>query len=1669
MKKDVELLIKAKENASKLLEGVTEAVHDFVASQDDAQKATNTLGSTFDRVSKIVADFSKSWQGATPGDRIARDMERAAKTTARYEGDVVSLSKKLDDQTASVEKTKASINNLQSEIAKLTKAQEAEVSALAKARAERASVNSELGKATTAVKTLTDAQARLNSQIDKQQEKVSASSARYADLQKQVAAAEAPTKRLVEQTEAAGRAFQKNQERLDGLKSRLSANTDELRRAQENQKIYSAFVDEASQAVEKQKAALQNARTELQARNQALRDAIREEKRLGAAAKATEDDFFEAAKSLDSSKESMAALAVLAKESGQSMDQLAAAMRGGLVDAIRLQQSNLDRISKSYKEVSAAQAQLSQVISAAGVPTRQMAEQQQKLAASSKEIATLHYQQKQALTAMRAELSATAADSSRLTNAQKQFAATIQQSAASLAQAQGISARVVAGNQQIAAAAATAGRATRDLGQAQRNQGSDADKASRSNGGLAEAYRKIYGESRQAMSWTQRLRGEVLSLVTSYAGVYAAVDVLGRVVDATRTLEQAQVRLKSVFGTDLAAGQELDFLRRTANDLALDLGVLTAEYSKFAAATKNTALEGADTRNVFVSVSKAARVLSLSTEEVEGVMKALTQIASKGKIQLEELTGQLGDRLPGALQIMADGLGITTQELLDMTKNGEVTADQLAKFGEELERRYGKFVPDAMKSTAAAIQGFSNAAFQALNKFGEGGFMDGFRSTLESITKTLQSAKFEDFASKLSAVFGVLAKAVGVAVENFDLLIIAATAMTSIRLIPAIADIARGFGNWASGAKAAQAATTAAGAAASAGATQVGLLATAATRASVALRALLSSTGVGILVAAVATGISIWATRTNEATAAMNEHERIVDAVKNGYDEAGGKVDEWAGKIKEVTRLQLENSRTQLAEAARVSREANKVGNPSGFRRNAGMGIAATAPEILKVADALRELEKEWIQNGGDVDAYKKKISDMVDTVGVAADSALGKYALALQDAADASRKTETAVKQNEAAIRANNGTATEADATILGLGQTVNKTGEAFGGGASSVGKFGEALDKLKSMIPGLANELKKLDDLKSIDEAYDEAVKNASSMLDILDAVGLKNRARRAVFSADTIKAVENASDGVDAAKILLRKFEGFEVIPKKDVNALRGGYGTDTFTAPDGRVSAVTAQTRFTREDAERDLVRRLNDEFFPKIINQIGSNSFGAMNPAQQGVLGTIAYNYGSLPKTLVDAIKTGNKDTITEAIRALGEHNDGIRRDRYNQAADVFSDGQLDEKATALAEKKAEAQLKFNEGHKEYLAGLDREIAGQTQGLILREQEKAIAEREKAAKEAGRTLSEQEKNDIRERIALKYQEEAAEEAIKAKKDAAKEAEERVNQLISQRRDLEQQIAIYREQGDTTALGAAEQELTNINTQLQAAIDNAIKMWQAVKGPESEAAISALKTARLEAKYFGDAGKKSLFDWQQVGQLFANGLVRAFDSFAQKVAEGKSVGEAAKEAFMEFAGQFLIDIGRMIVQQIVFNAVSGLMKSFGLPGLQGFGGVSAGTLHSGGLAGSAKRTRSVSSAMFANAPRYHVGGLAGRPPGLAPDEVPAILRREEEVLTRDDPRHILNGGGMAAAAGAGEPMKLNIINTIDPSDMLSKAAASEPGAKVLLNFIRQNRDEVNGALS
>jgi hypothetical protein len=108
-----------------------------------------------------------------------------------------------------------------------------------------------------------------------------------------------------------------------------------------------------------------------------------------------------------------------------------------------------------------------------------------------------------------------------------------------------------------------------------------------------------------------------------------------------------------------------------------------------------------------------------------------------------------------------------------------------------------------------------------------------------------------------------------------------------------------------------------------------------------------------------------------------------------------------------------------------------------------------------------------------------------------------------------------------------------------------------------------------------------------------------------------------------------------------------------------------------------------------------------------------------------------------------------------------------------------------------------------------------------------------------------------------------------------------------------------------------------------------------------------------------------------------------------------------GEISLNSLNDLANSIVADITRMVVQQSITGPLAKWMGSSMESG--GFmDTIFSSLFHEGGVAGEASLSRQVPAFVFAGAPRYHGGGIAG----LKPDEVPAILQRGEEVVSRKD---------------------------------------------------------------
>ena len=259
---------------------------------------------------------------------------------------------------------------------------------------------------------------------------------------------------------------------------------------------------------------------------------------------------------------------------------------------------------------------------------------------------------------------------------------------------------------------------------------------------------------RQNLLSMQAAVSEAQTVMRGFLGgqiVSAAGDAAKALVQARVQADQLQAVFKQAAGANAAS--ELAFVAREAARLGLPLQESAKAYGQLAAAAKGTALEGGQARDVFIAVAQAATAMGLSSSETEGALRSVQQMMSKGKVQAEELRGQLGERLPGAFQIAARAMGVSTQALDDMLQKGQIISDDfLPKFAAQLRAETAQAAAEAANGMQAAVNRMQNA----------------WKSFQQEVSKTLVGDVIKDSAERAASGIKVLSDDMKIANENAD-------------------------------------------------------------------------------------------------------------------------------------------------------------------------------------------------------------------------------------------------------------------------------------------------------------------------------------------------------------------------------------------------------------------------------------------------------------------------------------------------------------------------------------------------------------------------------------------------------------------------------------------------------------------------------------------------------------------------------------------------------------------------------------------------------------------------------------------------------------------------------------------------------------------------------------
>lgn len=1685
---DVQLTIRARNEASKAIDSVASALAGLKATQADVTQESRKTGSTLEQLGAAMEGLTKSAGGLTAYDRVVTNLQRTSQEVASVEAAIAGLTSRQAELIREVQQTEAALTGLNTSAQKLETALAQQQAASKAATGEQNRLEAAVKKTSSSYDKANNDVARYAKQLATAETRLERSGIRHRELTQELLRVDEPTSRLIERFEKADATLRKNERAVETLRQSYAASRETVAQLSAILPRLKGGYDAAAVASQKAVAAQAETSNQLKATQAEITSTSAALSKLQRASATAASQLEKQGTALEKAEADLKAMQAAADEAGVAMERVGTSIRGRLLRELAASRKSLADYRAEWERTTAVVREMAASGASAKDPTPEMSK-----AISEARAAKQAYEQTQAAVhTMRQALREAGTDVAALTRAQQTFVRSLGQIRASADSATTAVERNAKGMNDTASAA-------KRLDQNTRNS--------------ANAMELFQAKTRMSMSITQRLRGEVLALATAYFGLFGAIQQLQGVTRTFMDIEAAQTRMGVAFdGNGAVVAREMRFVREEANRLKIDFRMLAGEYSKFAIATKGTSIAGEETRRIFITLAEAFRVSKLSADQMQGAFLAVTQMVNKGAVSMEELRQQLGERLYGAFRLAGDAMGLTGKELDKLVSSGQLATDVfLPKFAEQVEKTFGPQLGDSLATFTAELGDFQNAVVETQERFANAGFMEGLTNALKRLTEYLRSDEGVTFFENLGAAAGIAVEVLAEIPAYLDQIVFVMSLLIGMRVAGWLTTLSKRFREALATMKPLPATvantnksltalnntakasaplmtrlrTSVAGMGASFATAAKGM--TAARAGSVAvsgamngLRAATAFLGgiPGVLVTIASVGLSLWLGRTRDATDAMADHERQLDAVLDRYTVATDKTGDWAESIKGVTLAGAEKTLTDLASSLAKDIEA------------AGDGLAGAIESSLAIGGDinLTDIERQFLELVNSARAGRTSVADLSKALdGILKSSAAPERLKNLirqnSGLVTAAARTEQALVDQGVIVRQLGGDIGDLEDKYSSLGMTMDEVAARRGFGAdagpgeavSDWEKLEASIEALKEKVPSLTDEMKLMEGLKEIDDILDTA-----GAIEGLDKTGeafqrlinLANQAKtelRLAFDEKQFKGltsvVGRASGTIESSAALLRTFEGFRATPYWDVNAHRVGYGSDTITLSDGTIKRVTEGMRVSMADANRDLLRRI-EEFQDVIRGQVGSDRFDRLSDQQQAALTSVAYNYGSLPKSVVAAVKEGSAAGVAEAIRGLGGHNEGVNRDRRNQEAFLFASGEdayasanrseetlreqlkEEEKLAQAAKRRVEQQENFHNRLNESLelkrmeAESDKKMT-QEQAVQLE-----IAKQQSAARLLGTELTEDQLATIREVTEAEWLRQNATRE-------QEEAEKRINTLMQTRRDLLQQMEMALNQGDMQAYSLLDEQLTSLDEKLKTLIQEAIQLWQALGGGEQvDAAVANLQVmlgtlnavrhqVRLLASDFGEA--------------FGEQLTSAADNFLSKIRETGDVVGSAKEAFRQFASDFLLQIAKMIMQQAIFNALSGVFGG-SAGGSFGAGVMSVFKAHTGGVVGQGLQPANFSAGVFANALRYHTGGIAG----LAPNEVPAVLLKGEEVLTEDDPRHIRNGGGAAPE------QSVKIVNAIDAGSFMSAGVEDVQGQKAILNFIQANRATVRNAL-
>ena len=211
--------------------------------------------------------------------------------------------------------------------------------------------------------------------------------------------------------------------------------------------------------------------------------------------------------------------------------------------------------------------------------------------------------------------------------------------------------------------------------------------------------------------------------------------------------------------------EALDAAAEATRNYNVPQGAAISGITRLTAAVTGAGGPVADAATTFQNVTAAIKATGGSTEDVRGAITAMVQVFSKGKVSAEELSGQLGERLPGAVTLFAKANKMTLPELQKNLKAGTVGLNELMTFIRQLGEEFDGTAKDIASSNEEAGARLT-VAFDNM-KLGVGDALKDTGAEFQNVFGRF----IEEIAPSTIKLAEALAKALVPVAKNLDLIL----------------------------------------------------------------------------------------------------------------------------------------------------------------------------------------------------------------------------------------------------------------------------------------------------------------------------------------------------------------------------------------------------------------------------------------------------------------------------------------------------------------------------------------------------------------------------------------------------------------------------------------------------------------------------------------------------------------------------------------------------------------------------------------------------------------------------------------------------------------------------------------------------------------------------------